>query len=107
MPTSRRRFLKLSAAMGGALGFGRISDLALAVPSPSSRRRSDRREAAPKALDILILGGTGFTGPEQVEYALARGHRVTLFNRNKTRPGLFTGKVTELVGDLNDNVAAL
>ena len=24
-------------------------------------------------LNILILGGTGFTGPEQVEYALARG----------------------------------
>ena len=33
-------------------------------------------------LKILILGGTGFTGPEQVEYALARGHSVTLFNRN-------------------------
>ena len=33
---------------------------------------------------VLILGGTGFTGPEQVEYAIARGHRVTLFNRNKT-----------------------
>jgi 2'-hydroxyisoflavone reductase len=36
------------------------------------------------ALNILILGGTGFTGPEQVEYALARGHKVTLFNRNTT-----------------------
>ena len=59
-------------------------------------------------LNILILGGTGFTGPEQVEYALARGHRVTLFNRNRTRPGLFKGRVAEeLVGDLNDDVSAL
>ena len=38
---------------------------------------------AAKPLNILILGGTGFTGPEQVEYALARGHQVTLINRNK------------------------
>ncbi|MEK7239574.1 MAG: NAD-dependent epimerase/dehydratase family protein [Gemmatimonadota bacterium] len=59
------------------------------------------------ALNILILGGTGFTGPEQVEYALARGHKVTLFNRNRTRPDFFKGKVEQLVGDLNDDVSAL
>lgn len=59
------------------------------------------------SLNILILGGTGFTGPEQVEYAIARGHRVTLFNRNRTRPDLFKGKVEQLIGDLNDDVSAL
>ncbi|HEY5492095.1 MAG TPA: NAD-dependent epimerase/dehydratase family protein [Gemmatimonadaceae bacterium] len=58
-------------------------------------------------LNILILGGTGFTGPEQVEYALSRGHKVTLFNRNRTRPGMFKGKVEQLIGDLNDDVSAL
>ncbi len=58
-------------------------------------------------LNILILGGTGFTGPEQVEYALARGHKVTLFNRNRTRPDFFKGKVEQLIGDLNDDVSAL
>ena len=59
-------------------------------------------------MDILILGGTGFTGPEQVEYAISRGHRVTLFNRNKTRPGFFKGRVfEELVGDLNGDTSAL
>jgi 2'-hydroxyisoflavone reductase len=43
-----------------------------------------------------------------VEYALARGHRVTLFNRNKTRPDFFKGKVAEeLVGDLNNDTSAL
>ena len=38
--------------------------------------------AAAKPLRILILGGTGFTGPFQVNYALARGHKVTLFNES-------------------------
>jgi 2'-hydroxyisoflavone reductase len=62
---------------------------------------------AGRSLDLLILGGTGFTGPEQVEYAIARGHRVTLFNRNRTRPDFFKGRVEQLIGDLNDDVSAL
>lgn len=57
-------------------------------------------------LNILILGGTGFTGPEQVRYALARGHKVTLLNRNN-RPGMFEGQVDQLVGDLNGDVSVL
>lgn len=63
---------------------------------------------APKPLRILILGGTGFIGPHQVEYALSRGHTVTLFNRGKTNPGLFP-TVEKLLGDRNapDGYAAL
>ncbi len=57
-------------------------------------------------LNILILGGTGFTGPEQVRYALARGHKVTLLNRNN-RPDMFKDEVTHLVGDLSSDVSAL
>jgi 2'-hydroxyisoflavone reductase len=49
---------------------------------------------------ILILGGTGFTGPHQVDYALARGHTVTLFNRGK-EPNAWPGQVEELIGDRN------
>ena len=47
---------------------------------------------------ILVTGGTGFIGPHQVRYALARGHQVTLFNRGKTNPGLFR-EVEKLQGD--------
>ncbi|MGH8164918.1 MAG: NAD-dependent epimerase/dehydratase family protein, partial [Rhodanobacteraceae bacterium] len=54
---------------------------------------------APKPLKILILGGTGFTGPFQVKYALARGHKVTVFNRGKTHPGQLPAGVEQLVGD--------
>jgi len=106
--TTRRDFIKSTAVIGGTLG---LSSLALgsaqAEPVVAEQpRRSAKRAGAP--LNILILGGTGFTGPEQVEYAIARGHRVTLFNRGKTRPGLFKGKVAEeLIGDLNGDTSAL
>lgn len=52
----------------------------------------------PKPLTILILGGTGFTGPHQVRYALSRGHKVTLFNRGR-RPKEWPAAVEELTGD--------
>jgi 2'-hydroxyisoflavone reductase len=102
--TNRRTFLQTSAAIGGALGL--MPKSLLGQHDPFLLRQSVGK--APASLNILILGGTGFTGPEQVEYALARGHRVTLFNRNKTRPGYFKGKVAEeLVGDLNSDTSAL
>lgn len=55
--------------------------------------------APPKARKkILILGGTGFLGPATVAAAQARGHELTLFNRGRTRPGLFPN-VETLLGD--------
>jgi len=106
---SRRKFLKWSAAVGGAMSMHPFSNTlgAAAAPLDASPSKRDIGRAR-KPLDILILGGTGFTGPEQVEYAIARGHRVTLFNRGKTRPGVFKGKVAEeLIGDLNSDTSAL
>ncbi|HKW09865.1 MAG TPA: NAD-dependent epimerase/dehydratase family protein [Gemmatimonadaceae bacterium] len=99
MSTSRREFLVRSAAAAGALGLGIVPRITLGEEIPGA--------PAPKSLNILILGGTGFTGPEQVDYALSRGHRVTLFNRNKTRPDMFKGKVDQLIGDLNTDTSAL
>ena len=55
---------------------------------------------------ILILGGTGFIGPHMVEYALSRGHTVTMFNRGRTNTHLFP-EVERLVGDRNGDVSAL
>jgi hypothetical protein len=103
--SDRRTFLKRTAAIGGALGLSPLAKLPLEADVPLARPQPGRASAT---LNILILGGTGFTGPEQVDYAIARGHRVTLFNRGKTRPGLFKGRVAEeLIGDLNSDTSAL
>ncbi len=74
----------------------------MAVPAAAAETSVSR---ARKSLDILFLGGTGFLGPYQVEYALARGHRVTLFNRGKSAPGLFGDRVEILLGNRDANIA--
>lgn len=67
---------------------------------------NDVLNGAPRRM--LVLGGTGYIGPHLVSHALARGHAVTLFNRGKTKPGLFP-KAEQLIGDRNaaDGHAAL
>src|SRR5512139_1993255 len=104
MPTSRRDLLRVAAA--GALGLG-LAPRVLArsqSPTPKPPRQAgplpEGVERAPKPLRILILGGTGFTGPHQVRYALARGHKLTLFNRGRN-PYMWPGEVEELTGDRN------
>jgi len=82
MHTDRRTFLHMAAGASGALFYRGLPDVA----------------AAPRALRILILGGTGFTGPFQVHYAVARGHQVTVFNRGRRQADLPAG-VTYLRGD--------
>ena len=108
MPTSRRDFLRIAASTGGALGLGVVPG-ACAHPAATAHRidfTTPPRERAPRPLRILVLGGTGFIGPYQVQYALDRGHTITLFNRGKTNPGLFPG-VEKLIGDRNGDLKAL
>ncbi|HLA91290.1 MAG TPA: NAD-dependent epimerase/dehydratase family protein [Gemmatimonadaceae bacterium] len=110
MPTDRRTFLERSAAaVGGALALGAARTLAHAAAPPAARESPRPGARASASLHILVLGGTGFTGPEQVEHALARGHRVTVINRNRTRPDFFKGKqgVEQLIGDLSGDLSAL
>jgi 2'-hydroxyisoflavone reductase len=89
MPITRRHLLRLSGtALAGAAVHRQLAFAAAASKPPG------------KPLRILILGGTGFTGPFQVRYALSRGHKVTLFNRGK-QPHEWPGPVEELIGDRN------
>ena len=85
MPTTRRRFSALAMA-GLAAAPGANAAAANGPPA--------------KKLRLLILGGTGFIGPHQVRYALARGHQVTLFNRGR-QPDAWNGQVEDLIGDRN------
>jgi 2'-hydroxyisoflavone reductase len=88
----RRRFIRISTASALASRVTATSLFAEKTPTP---------------MRILILGGTGFTGPYQVKYALSRGHKVTTFNRGKTHPGELPAEVEQLVGDRNGNLDAL
>jgi len=57
-------------------------------------------------VDLLVLGGTRFLGRCLVEAALERGHRVTLFNRGKSNPGLFP-EAEELRGERGGDLSPL
>ena len=88
--TTRRDLLKfsaLAAATAALPAFASPAGVGNAIPK------------ADKPLNILILGGTGFTGPFQVAYALARGHKVTTFNRGRRPIAEWGDRVEQLVGD--------
>jgi 2'-hydroxyisoflavone reductase len=89
MRITRRNLIQLSSA--ALLGLTARGQPVLAAGTTKQPR---------KPLRILILGGTGFTGPHQVRYALSRGHQITLFNRGK-QPHEWPGVVEELIGDRN------
>src|ERR1043166_4009744 len=89
---NRRHFIKLSSASAIVLG---------------TRSTSLLGEKTVKPFRSVMLGGTGFTGPYQVRYALSRGHKVTTFNRGKTHPGELPNEVEQLIGDRNGQLDAL
>jgi 2'-hydroxyisoflavone reductase len=98
MPILRRELLEgvLASTALAACGSSTSATPRVAggpLPAPTG---SGAPPAASKR--VLILGGTGFVGPPIVEAALRRGHTVTLFNRNKTHPGLFKD-IETIVGD--------
>lgn len=95
MTGSRREFIKAGLAGTAAVTAG-LPQLANAGPEHNHY----------KALDILILGGTGFIGPHMVREALRRGHNVTLFNRGKTNNALFPD-VETIKGDRDNGLDGL
>lgn len=117
MTLDRRTFLRLSSLAGGAAAGGALTGAALQLgPLASAALGADADPRpgagvgaspalhdvppAPRSLRLLILGGTGFTGPDQVAYAVARGHQVTVFNRGRSEADLPPG-VEQLLGDRN------
>src|SRR5438105_13040572 len=92
MIMTRRRFVKV------------VTNATVAF---SARSTSVFAEKAVKPLRILILGGTGFIGPYQVQYALSRGHKITTFNRGKTHKNELLEGVEQLIGDRNGQLDPL
>jgi 2'-hydroxyisoflavone reductase len=95
--TSRRDLMKWTMAMMA------LPAAARAATNPAAATEDPGRAARP--LDILFLGGTGFLGPHEVDYALAQGHRVTLFNRGQSAKGLYGDRVEVLIGNRDTKIA--
>jgi 2'-hydroxyisoflavone reductase len=88
-PISRRSMLQAAA-------------LALAAGAAGSAWGAPKRKPG----TLLILGGTGFIGPHITDAALARGWKVTHFNRGKRKPEGIAG-VEHLSGDRDGQLDAL
>lgn len=89
----RREFLLGAGALGAG---GALSPLPFATAATA---------ASPASKRLLILGGTGFIGPPMLEYAVNRGHEVTIFTRGNREPSI--AGIEHLVGDRNDDLSAL
>jgi 2'-hydroxyisoflavone reductase len=57
-------------------------------------------------MNLAFIGGTQFVGRYMVEAALVHGHRVTVFHRGQTNPGLFPD-VEHVQGDRSVDLARL
>lgn len=95
MSPTRREFIKTTGVIGAGLALG---GLGACSPRDSSPASASKR--------ILIFGGTGLIGPNMVEYAVQRGHQVSIFSRGLAEDNLPEG-IERLIGDRNDDYSAL
>ncbi len=109
MSLTRRDFVRSSGMIGAGLVLGTrearggaVSGAEVASGTAPFPTRS-AGQVAPKRL--LILGGTGFIGPNMVRYAVERGHEVTIFTRGRTEADI--PDVEHLIGNRNDDLSAL
>ncbi|MBK9409540.1 MAG: NAD-dependent epimerase/dehydratase family protein [Gemmatimonadetes bacterium] len=84
MSSSRRDFLHTAALAGAGLALS--PSIASASGARANANPGERRDPTPSVAPkkLLILGGTGFIGPNTVKYALARGHEVTILTRGRS-----------------------
>ncbi len=105
---SRRKFLQTGLTLGALMPMlGNPFQSKAGKPQPNF---SGDEEKALHPLKILILGGTSFLGPQQIAYALQRGHSISTFTRGKTIPAVqktVFDDVEQLIGDRNNNHDAL
>ncbi len=87
---SRRAFLGAAAGAGAALGLTPLT-------SNATAQQYDARRV-PDQLKILVLGGTGQTGPHFLRQAQAHGHELSMFNRGNRSQEMFPD-VECLIGD--------
>jgi 2'-hydroxyisoflavone reductase len=104
--STRRRFISTVAFAVAAAG--------LDLPAHAAPLAEGDTMNHDKQLHVLILGGTGFLGPATIESALARGHKVTIFNTGRSeerrqangRPSVVPDGVEILIGNRDPDKTA-
>ena len=102
---SRRKFLQTGITLGSLLPL-----IGSPFGSSALTARDIKTTKALHPLKILILGGTSFLGPQQIAYALNRGHSISTFTRGRTKPAVqkdIFDEVEQLIGDRENNLNAL
>ncbi|MGB4844309.1 MAG: NAD-dependent epimerase/dehydratase family protein [Ferruginibacter sp.] len=105
---SRRRFLQTGLTLGAMMPLLGKPFISTANAAQAADARAVEKALHP--LKILILGGTSFLGPQQIAYALNRGHSISTFTRGKTKPTVqkdIFSEVEQLIGDRENNLVAL
>jgi len=102
MSPTRRDFVRTAGVVGAGLAVGAGASCGGAAEGPDGAPV----DSGPTPKRLLILGGTGFIGPHMVQYAVDRGHQVSIFTRGRRAIDLPAG-VEQLVGDRNDDHSAL
>ncbi|MPR36226.1 NAD-dependent epimerase/dehydratase family protein [Salmonirosea aquatica] len=104
---NRRKFLQTGITLGTLLPLlGRSLSSLAQKPQPAAAESAK----ALQPLSILVLGGTSFLGPQQIAYALQRGHRISTFTRGRTQPKVqkdIFDEVEQLIGDRENDLEAL
>ncbi|MYH50208.1 MAG: NAD-dependent epimerase/dehydratase family protein [Gammaproteobacteria bacterium] len=104
MTTNRRDFVRMSALAGSGLGLG------LGYPASLNGHGREAVQQPRRVSRILLLGGTGFIGPWQVNRILSQGHELTLFNRGRSQPRMFQDQfagLENLIGDRDGDLSSL
>jgi 2'-hydroxyisoflavone reductase len=105
---SRRKFLQTGITLGALMPL--LGNPLKSAAADAEKDLTDTEGKALHPLKILILGGTSFLGPQQIAYALKRGHSISTFTRGRTKPSVqkdIFDEVEQLIGDRNNNHDAL
>ena len=88
--STRRHFLWTTALAGAGIGVSGLGGSWMTTARAATEGAN--------GLEVLVLGGTGQTGPHLIRELLGRGHTVTMFNRGNRSEDLFPD-VECLIGD--------